>query len=86
MMAAYDAIQHVRQYHTLARRAFSSWLCHRQRQQRKDQQWQRAGAHRELLRLQGKPLMFWLHWMRVERHARVQLQPLGLLSDHPGHG
>lgn len=71
LLAAYDAIQHVRQYHMLARQAFSGWLCHQQRRRRKKQQWQRAATHRELLRMQGKPLLFWLHWMRVERYARV---------------
>ena len=76
LLAAYDAIQHVRQYHMLARQAFSGWLCHQQRQRRKKQQWQRAATHRELLRMQGKPLLFWLHWMRVERYARVWLLPL----------
>jgi hypothetical protein len=75
LLVAYDAIQHVRQYHMLARQAFSSWLCHQQRRRRKKQQWQRAATHRELLRMQGKPLLFWLHWMRVERYARVWLLP-----------
>lgn len=73
MLAAYDAIQHVRQYHMLARRAFCGWLSHRQRRQRKRQLAQRAAAHRDVMHLQGKPLLFWLHWTRVERHARVRL-------------
>lgn len=72
MLAAYDAIQHVRQYHMLARRAFCGWLGRRQAHQRKRQRAQRAATHRDLLRLQGKPLLFWLHWTRVERHARAK--------------
>lgn len=73
MLAAYDAIQHIRQYHILTRRAFCGWLGHQARQRRKRQQTQRATTHRDLLRLQGKPLLFWLHWTRVERHAKVKI-------------
>ncbi len=76
MLAAYDAIQHIRRYHILTRSAFCGWLGHQARQRRKRQQVQRATTHRDLLRLQGKPLLFWLHWTRVERHAKVKLHKI----------
>lgn len=72
MVGAIDSIQHIRQRFIAARQAFYAWCAHLRQVHNKQAQLRRACAHHALLHLQGRPLLFWRHWTRVERHSRAK--------------
>ena len=72
MVEAIDSIQHIRQRFIVARQAFYAWCAHLRQVHSKQAQQRRACAHHALLHLQGRPLLFWRHWTRVERHSRAK--------------
>mmetsp|Transcript_8661 Transcript_8661/g.25995 ORF Transcript_8661/g.25995 Transcript_8661/m.25995 type:complete len:309 (-) Transcript_8661:1491-2417(-) len=72
MVEAIDSIQHIRQRFIKVRQAFYAWCSHLRHVRHNQAQLRRAAAHHALIHLQGRPLLFWRHWTRVERHSRAK--------------
>lgn len=72
MMVAIDGIQNIRQHFIMQRKVYYAWNAFVKKRRRKTARIEQAERHHALVSLQGRPVAFWRHLTRVERHSRAK--------------